>query len=387
MYAFIKKYRHRLNIVRLKILHLSYAGLPDWRIEKSAISASKCGHEVIFAGRDSKNYRTKTFSKTYEIKWTFKARIGIPFYWHSVKKQIERVLMAVRPDIVHAHDLFPAKMISEFGLPFVYDNHEYWSKLARLLTEVVASSASSLPKKVKQMILSHYAIYLWTKWEKELVSSCPTITVSDNIAEELKSIGDTNKVFIVPNFPMKQEVESFKQPHVHTKLSSVYAGSDGNNKQRYPSRNIDGLDDPFLTRDIGELVIVGWNEQSSSPKIKYTGILSRQDMFGEMSKHSIGLIPFKKHWAHSFMSPNKAYEYVHAGLFVMCSSSIKPVTQTLKHNCITFDDYNEMASQLEYLRDNLEDLYKNRVRIFDFARNNLTWEKYEKNIFNAYQVC
>jgi len=191
-------------------LHLSYAGLPDWRIEKSAISASKCGHEVIFAGRDSKNYRTKTFSKTYEIKWTFKARIGIPFYWHSVKKQIERVLMAVRPDIVHAHDLFPAKMISEFGLPFVYDNHEYWSKLARLLTEVVASSASSLPKKVKQMILSHYAIYLWTKWEKELVSSCPTITVSDNIAEELNDFTKVHPTDLLMVFPRKHGIFKLK---------------------------------------------------------------------------------------------------------------------------------------------------------------------------------
>jgi hypothetical protein len=71
----------------------------------------------------------------------------------------------------------------------------------------------------------------------------------------------------------------------------------------------------------------------------------------------------------------------------MCTSSIKPVAQTLGRNCITFEDYIDMASQLQYFRDNLEELYKNRVRIFDFASNNLTWEKYEKNIFNAYQLC
>jgi hypothetical protein len=127
----LTKYRHYIGIVQLKIQHLSDASLPDWRTEKSAITASNCGHEVIFAGRDSKNYQTKTFSKIYEIKWTFKARIGIPFYWHSVKKQVERVIREVRPDIVHAHNICSAKMISEFGLPFVYNDHEYWSKLAR----------------------------------------------------------------------------------------------------------------------------------------------------------------------------------------------------------------------------------------------------------------
>jgi glycosyltransferase involved in cell wall biosynthesis len=382
----LKKYRHYLDTVQLKILHLSDASLPDWRIEKSAISALNVGHEVVFAGRNSKSYQTKTFSKIYEIEWSFKAKIGIPFYWHSVKKQVEKVMREVRPDIVHAHDLFPAKMISEFGVPFVYDDHEYWSKLARLLTEIVRSSAISLPKKVKRMILSYYAIYLWTKWEKELVSCCPTITVSDKIAEELKTMGNSDRVFVVPNFPMEHEVKKFEQPRYHTKLSSVYAGSDGLNEQKYPSRNIDELDDTFLTREIGDLIIIGWEGKSSS-KVKHYGFLPRQDMFEEMSKHSIGLIPFKKHWAHSFMSPNKAYEYAFAGLFVMCTSSIKPVAQTLGRNCITFEDYIDMASQLQYFKDNLEELYKNRVRIFDFARNNLTWEKYERNIFNAYQLC
>jgi hypothetical protein len=73
-------------------------------------------------------------------------------------------------------------------------------------------------------------------------------------------------------------------------------------------------------------------------------------MFDEMLKHSIGLIPFKKHWSHVFISPNKAYDYAHAGLFVMCTSSIMPVRQTLQDNCAVFEDYDDLASQLEYLR-------------------------------------
>ena len=379
----------------MKILHLSDAGLPDWRTEKSAITASNHGHEVMFAGGDSKNYHTKTFSKVYEIKWTFKAKIGIPFYWHSVKKQVERVIREVRPDIVHAHNIFAAKMISEFGLPFVYNDHEYWSKLAQLLAEMTTSSeekmievvTTGLPKKVRRMILSYYAKHMWTKWEKELVSCCPTITVSDKIAEELKVIGNSDRVFVVPNFPMKHEVKNFEQPHFHTKLSSVYAGSDGHNKQKYPSRNIDDLVDTYVKRDIGDLTIIGWEGKSQSTKVRHSGFLPRQEMFIEMFKHSIGLIPFKKHWAHAYMSPNKAYEYAFAGLFVMCTSSIKPVAQTLERNCVTFEDCSDMASQLEYFKDNLEELYKKRERIFEFARKKLMWENYEKNILLAYQLC
>jgi hypothetical protein len=110
-------------------------------------------------------------------------------------------------------------------------------------------------------------------------------------------------------------------------------------------------------------------------------------MFDEILKHSIGLIPFKKHWSHVFSSPNKAYDYAHAGLFVMCTSSIMPVRQTLQDNCAVFEDYDDLASQLVYFRDNMEELYTKRIKTFEFARNNLVLENYEKNIFQAYQLC
>jgi hypothetical protein len=83
-------------------------------------------------------------------------------------------------------------------------------------------------------------------------------------------------------------------------------------------------------------------------------------MFLEMMKHSIGLIPLKKHWSHAFVSPNKAYEYAHSGLTVMCTSSLRPFLFSfpfLRDNCMTFEDYNDLASQLEYFMDNMEELY------------------------------
>jgi hypothetical protein len=71
----------------------------------------------------------------------------------------------------------------------------------------------------------------------------------------------------------------------------------------------------------------------------------------------------------------------------MCTSSITPVRQTLQDNCAVFEDYDDLASQLVYFRDNMEELYTKRIKTFEFARNNLVWENYEKNIFQAYQLC
>ena len=132
--------------------------------------------------------------------------------------------------------------------------------------------------------------------------------------------------------------------------------------------------------------MVGWDgNTSSSSRVKYTGFLSRKCMFNEMSKSSVGLIPWKKHWLHVYVNPNKAYEYAHAGLFVMLTSSLKQVIEYLEDNCLTFDNYDQMVSQLNYFKDNLSELYSQRLKIFEFARSRLLWENYEKNILRAYE--
>ena len=381
----------------MRILHLSHESLPDWRIEKAAISALKNSHEVAFAGMYPKNYSHETFSEIYDLVWTAKARFGIPFYWRSVKKQLAKIIRDARPDIVHAHNLFSAKLMSEFDVPFVYDDHEYWPLQARLLKEIgnlpaldkaeAVQPFFDLPKRIRRKFINNYAIRLWTKWEGEVISTHPTITVSSSIAEEMKTtVGNNKKIFVVPNYPLRAEVGSIGRPHPHARLSCTYAGGDAHNKEKYPHLNREGLAELFSNHDIGNLTIIG-SEDASSENVKYTGYLKRDSMYVEMSKHCIGLIPFRKHWSHPYLNPNKAYEYAHAGLYVICTSSLTTIRETLKDNCSTFEDYRTLVPQLEYFKCNLDVLYDKRVRIFEYAQANLIWEKNEHDIMRAYQMC
>jgi hypothetical protein len=43
-----------------------------------------------------------------------------------------------------------------------------------------------------------------------------------------------------------------------------------------------------------------------------------------------------------------------------------------------------MVTKLKYLKENPDELYERRLKIYEYARNNLIWEKYEKNILGAY---
>ena len=378
----------------MKILHLSDDGLPDWRVEKSALTAKKAGHEVFFGGRLNNNAKSTIFSEIHRINWTAGAMVGIPYYYHRVKRQIEKLVKQLVPDIIHSHNIGSAKISHDLRLPVVFDDHEYFGMLSRVNAENIhlqnPNNAKSRFDRIKQNMKTSYilrqSISNWTNWEQELVQSVPTITVSEPIAKELrkKADGKTNDILVVPNFPLEIEI-SFKEPRDHAHFSSVYAGGDSKHKQ-VTNRDISGLTNLFADNDIGTLTIIGWERAESSEKYKATGFLPRDEMFSEMIQNSIGLIPWKKHWSHPFLNPNKAYEYAHAGLFVMLTSDLRSIVTTLEDNCLTFEDYNDLVSKLEYYKSNTDELYSRRLKIFNFAKNNLLWEKHEQKIIDAYKL-
>jgi hypothetical protein len=378
----------------MRILHLSDDGLPDWRVEKSALTAKKAGHEVYFGGRLDNNAKSTIFSEIHRINWTAGAMVGIPYYYHRVKRQIEKLVKQLGPDIIHSHNIGSAKISHDLGLPAVFDDHEYFGMLSRVNAENIKlqntqnlkSGFDRIKQNMRASFISQQSISNWTNWEKELVLSLPTITVSEQIANELREVADgkTKEIIVVPNFPLEAEI-SFKEPQDHGHLSSVYAGGDSKHKQ-VTNRDISGLTNLFADNDIGNLTVIGWEHAESSEKYKATGFLPRDKMFSEMIQNSIGLIPWKKHWSHPFLNPNKAYEYAHAGLFVMLTADLRSVVSTLEDNCLTFEDYEDLASKLEYFRSNTDELYERRLKIFNYARKCLIWEKHEQKIMDAYKM-
>jgi glycosyltransferase involved in cell wall biosynthesis len=390
----------------LRVLHISDYALPDWRIEKSAISALNRNYQVFFAGLPS-HTSNNIFSKTYEINWTPRARRAFPYYWYCVKKQIKKIVREARPDIVHAHNIFSAKMVSEIDIPFVYDDHEYWPSYVRRQIESYNSSLEQSsrnndnPRRIIRntilRLLNYRFLKLGLGWEKQLVSSTPTITVSENIATELRQLGSTGKVFITPNFPMKNEIKDIQPPKFHRELISVYAGIEPKNNIKIAHRNMEGFVDIFNRYDdVGILTMIGVEEPStnapspsgpSNARVAYKGYLPRHLMYQEMQNSSIGIVPFRKHWSHKYISPNKAYEYAHAGLVVLCTSSLVPIKNILRDYCMTFEDYEDMVSQLRDCRDNMEKNYEMRLGVYQFAKEKLLWENYEQNIFDAYSAA
>lgn len=378
----------------MKILHLLDISLPQWRTEKCAISAKKNGHSVFFGG--PKNLQHKSvFDKTFEIRWTPSARHRYPYQWNAVKKQMKRVIDEVRPDFIHAHNIFSAKMAMEIGdYPLVYNDHEFWSiyvqrqleayNLAKQVSKDKSAYPRSIVRNIARDFLKNRWVRIWSNAEKDVITKYPTITVSQTIVDAHKKISNRN--FLVPNFPLQKEIEFIDEPVYHESLSSVYAGVEAKGLIKLTHRNLDGFFEIFEKHNVGKLFVLGWDGPSSND-IVYCGYLDRKAMYMEMANHSLGLIPFKKHWSHKYISPNKAYEYAHAGLLVMNTSGLRPIFDTMEGCNLEYQDNRDLDEKLIYLSQNLDELYSKRIKTYKYARNMLLWERYEKNIFEAYKMC
>jgi glycosyltransferase involved in cell wall biosynthesis len=303
---------------------------------------------------------------------------------------MKQVFREVNPDIVHAHNIFSAKMAKEIGgYPIVYDNHEYWSKFVIFQYENSESNyedRNSIEKIKRNITIFGNTIRsrkrkMWIEWEMDIVSELPTLVPSESIRAELSNT--SRDVFVLPNFPLENEFESMGEPPYHEKISSVYAGTPAFRGYETPIKNIDGFIDLFNNNSIGQLNVIGWKSKDSE-FVRYHGYLDRAEMFTEMSHNSLGFIPWKRHPFHPYCSPNKAYEYAHAGLVVFCTNSIRPIFDELKENVIGFDNYEVMIRKIKELITSPDVVYKKQLTTFQFARKNLLWEKHENKIFEAY---
>lgn len=378
----------------MKILHLSDSALPDWRIQKSASSSKKRGDLIYFGGPKISGPNNTGFDKLYEISWSSHAKNKLPYYWNLVKKQMTQVIREVRPDIIHAHNIFSAKMASEIDYcSMIYDDHEYWSMIGLIKMEANThrdrkksdhqNSFANLYKKFVIKYLDRRFTKIWGKIEKDLISRYPTITVSDPIMRDFLQFG--KKIFLVPNYPRWEEIENLPEPVYHTTLSSLYAGVRPRGAASLRHMNMNGFFDLFEQGNIGKLIVLGWNK-STTTNISYKGLLNRSQMYKEMQGNSIGFIPFQKHWFHRFISPNKAYEYAHAGLLVWFTSSLTCISHDLKEHCISFDNYEDLLIKVNMIRTDLDNIFSRRVKSYFYARNNLLWEKFEANIFASYKI-
>ncbi|RLF13230.1 MAG: hypothetical protein DRN06_08930, partial [Thermoprotei archaeon] len=269
-----------------------------------------------------------------------------------------------------AHDIIAAKLALKTGLPFVYDDHEYWSKEAKYRMCYLRSP------------LQAYGWLIWRKWEKEVLrKAAGVVTICDNTANEHRAYND--KVIVLPNLPLREEVEEIEEQNKPKTLSTVYVGS--LSQPQPPYRDMSGFMELFKENRIGNLVVIGDEKLKSEPPIYSLGVMPHRKLLRELAKYHIGIIPWKKHPFHRYCNPNKAYEYAAAGLHVIVPSDMDAVISMFNKLCETFEDYNDMVSMLSYYAEDPEEALKKGLKIKEYAKQHLVWENYADRLIGLYR--
>lgn len=362
----------------LKILHLSDKHLPDIRIEKLAYLSHKKGLETYFVGTRCEGFALgkSPFTEVFMVPWNRYARLGWWPNYSAVKKKVKKIIEDVKPDIIHAHEVFSAKITSELGYPFVFDDHERFSLEKK--SDVEASNFSEI-----KWYIWKYESWKWGTWEAEISQKAPVITVSEKIAEGYRELG--SKVFVIPNYPSITEVSNIDTlTEKDNVITSVYIGNVG---QKYkPYRNMEKTI-KFFDEINHKIVILGKYNLNNRKHIKSIGYVPHLTMYKKISKYHIGLLPWDKHWFHEYACPNKPYIYAHSGLVVIVTSSLTGVIKSFNGNCRTIDSTSDLLDQLNELSQDREGIATEGERTREFARENLIIELYENELSDAYKLA
>jgi len=359
----------------LRVLHVSDDPLPDARVEKMAYLSKKMGCETFFAGplRDGFALPERVFDEMHFVRWNRYVRLGLPPHYQWVRRRLQKAIRSVRPDIIHAHNVFSARMVHDLGYPFVYDDHELVSmeKLSDVAQGVLYDRA-----------VGKYEAWLWSRWEHQLSSRAPVITVSDGIARFYARWGAS--VFTVPNFPSLVEVSRAHLSEEKSNLFSVVYLGDDITASHKPYRDVRGIVDIFRGTDLRLAVIGDRNLRSEGPVLS-RGYIEHSNLYDVISGYHVGLLPWKKHWFHRYANPNKPYIYAHSGVVVVATSSLQNVVEAFEGRARTIENFTDLKELLLELSRDVEGTIREGEDTRTYALNNLLFEHYESNVIEAYK--
>ncbi len=326
----------------MRILHISHTGLPDTRVEKTALTMKKQGHELIFLG--ARPNRFQNLDSFDNVSWL---RIGNDLdvaLNPIIRRKWLREIRQLNPDVIHAHNAIIAHFLLGTDYPTIYDDHEYWSHQVFKYAE----------RKLPRGIASRPLMYLLPKWERDLLSSYPTLTTNELVAEEHRRYGGW--VGVTQNVPTVEEVDGLPNPSSREGL--VYVGNDFRLDKFVQHRNMSGL------QEVLKFDII-WG-------------LTHREMMEKLTSYKIGLTPWRMHPFHKYCVPNKTYEYMHAGLQVVLNKAMKGQFQNeaFVHN---FNNYCDIEQTIDAIPD------INPVEIIKHARGKYIWQNQERVILESYE--
>lgn len=363
----------------LTILHLSHSGLPDPRIERLAVLSKPYGQSLFLGppGRKDTLFPDSFRAVVHTNAFSTVGNLGFPVFYHLQRRKLAKAVRQINPDIIYAHNIMAAKVALDLSIPFVYDDHEYWSRQA-LLRRI---GDSTLLVRLSNAGRHFLAPRIWRKWETQVLrSSAPTVTVSEAIAAEHRKQGANCTV--IPNLPLTQELKHLSPPSLKPgvpRVISLASDFQGFQEHREPGNNLE------VWEKEGGVVMdwVGRPPASHLKWIKYRPYIQPNQLLQVLTTdYQLGFVPWAKNWYHRYSFPSKTAWYSHAGLLFILNSDYYSLIGFLpKWSCYIFDDASQLRHILQELRSlSAEEILSTRLRLRDWAKENAVLDGYTHSL-------
>lgn len=363
----------RITVCHISTLH----DRNDIRIfHKECLSLSNHGYKVCFVVADSLGDDNKNNISIFDIGLIDCSRLLRMLI--SSLRMLRKVYL-INPDVCHFHDpeLLPVGLFFKIlGKKVLYDVHE---DLPRQIL-----SKEWLPRIIRPALAFFIEIFedISAKFFDGIVTATPHIND--------RFIKNNRKTVNINNFPLIKDI-MFSTPDVNTNRSICYIG--GITRIRGLLHLMDGLQ-----LSMGKLMLAGdlsdkkfEMELKSHPaweKVSYFGSVPREQISHILSDCIAGVVTFLPEPNHVHSQPNKMFEYMAAGLPVICSNFPLWNDIIIGNNCgVCVNPLNplDIARAINFLIENKDVARQLGINGYRAVREKYNWDVEEKKLLRLYK--
>lgn len=362
----------------MKIAHLtSVHPRFDVRIYyKMCNSLAKMDYDVYMVVADGKGDELKDIVKILDVGLPKHGRLSR--LTRTVKLVYEKA-KELDADIYHLHDpelIHIGLKLKKLGKKIVYDAHE------DLPNQIY--NKDYLPHLLKKILIPLVRTY--QNWS---VKQFDAIITSTSYIEEILSKFNCN-TYCINNFPIIDELKN--KNHAQNKKREIcYIGVISKERGIYEiNRCLDfvpnvrlNLAGNFVSQKLRSEVknLPQWS------KVNELGYLNRKQVKETMERSVVGLLILHSNSAYLNSLPIKLFEYMIAGLPVVCSN-FAPWREIVEKNniglCVDPNDPQAIGKAIKYIMDNPREAQQMSENGIRYVEDHFNWTNEEKKLMNIY---
>lgn len=368
----------------------------DDRVEKEAVSLIRAGHQVdlicftMTGVNRTENYKGISVYKKRISNFTYRSSVGalrLPFYFSFWKKVLSKHLESNQYQVLHLHDLPLSHVVQKlsrvYKCRYILDLHENYPALLQI--------SPHTKKLIGRLVHSNRQ---WENYEKV------NVRLADGLVTVVKEMKDRIKPFsaceiaVVENTPYLEELKKLDDRPDPNFITLVYSG--GINFHRGLQTVIEGIRLSVKVNPKIRLFILGGGSHEGVLKkqvklagledhVRFFGWLSSNEMYEQIYKSDIALIPHMKSVQSDNSSPNKLFQYMFCGKPILASNcnSVERVLRETKTGTTYIHDSPESfkGALMQLISEMPFDSYKENGRK---ALEKYNWEHSVQELITLY---